>query len=191
MLAYAEDPCGAENGFSGREIMAEFRSATGLPTATNMIATDWRELKHAVQLHAVDIPLADPHFWTMQGSVRVAQLCHEWGLTWGSHSNNHFDISLAMFTHVAAAAPGKITAIDTHWIWQDGQRLTKEPLRIADGTIRVPDRPGLGIEIDMEQVEQAHALYNQVGSGGRDDARAMQFLIPGWRFDNKRPCMVR
>ncbi|HZQ44612.1 MAG TPA: enolase C-terminal domain-like protein [Acidobacteriaceae bacterium] len=191
VLAYAEDPCGAENGFSGREIMAEFRSATGLPTATNMIATDWRELKHAVQLHAVDIPLADAHFWTMQGSVRVAQLCQQWGLTWGSHSNNHFDVSLAMFTHVAAAAPGKITAIDTHWIWQDGQRLTKEPLQIEDGTIRVPDRPGLGIEIDMEQVEQAHALYNEVGSGGRDDASPMQSLIPGWKFDNKRPCMLR
>lgn len=191
VLAYAEDPCGAEDGFSGREIMAEFRSATGLPTATNMIATDWRELKHAVQLHAVDIPLADPHFWTMQGSVRVAQLCQQRGLTWGSHSNNHFDVSLAMFTHVAAAAPGKITAIDTHWIWQDGQRLTKEPLQIENGMIRVPDRPGLGIEIDMEQVKQAHALYNEVGSGGRDDARAMQSLIPGWKFDNKRPCMLR
>ena len=191
VLAYAEDPCGAENGFSGREIMAEFRAATGLPTATNMIATDWRELKHAVQLNAVDIPLADPHFWTMQGSVGVAQLCQERGLTWGSHSNNHFDISLAMFTHVAAAAPGEITAIDTHWIWQDGQRLTKEPLQIRDGRISVPDRPGLGIEIDMEQVERAHALYNEVGSGARDDARAMQFLIAGWQFDNKRPCMVR
>lgn len=191
VLAYAEDPCGAEKGFSGREILAEFRHATGLPTATNMVATDWRELKHAVQLHAVDIPLADPHFWTMQGSVRVAQLCQEWGLTWGSHSNNHFDISLAMFTHVAAAAPGKITAIDTHWIWQDGQRLTKEPLRIEEGSIRVPDRPGLGVEIDFEQVERAHALYNKVGCGARDDARTMQFFIPGWQFDNKRPCMVR
>ena len=105
VLAYAEDPCGAENGYSGREVMAEFRRATGLPTATNMIATDWREMGHAIQLHAVDIPLADPHFWTMQGSVRVAQMCRDWGLTWGSHSNNHFDISLAMFTHVAAAAP--------------------------------------------------------------------------------------
>jgi glucarate dehydratase len=191
VLAYAEDPCGAEKGFSGREILAEFRRATGLPTATNMVATDWRELKHAIQLQAVDIPLADPHFWTMEGSVRVAQLCREWGLTWGSHSNNHFDVSLAMFTHVAAAAPGKITAIDTHWIWQDGQRLTKEPLRIQDGRIRVPERPGLGVEIDLEQVERAHALYNQVGSSARDDARAMQFLLPGWQFDNKRPCMVR
>jgi len=191
VLAYAEDPCGAENGYSGREVMAEFRRATALPTATNMIATDWREMGHAIQLHSVDIPLADPHFWTMQGSVRVAQMCHEWGLTWGSHSNNHFDISLTMFTHVAAAAPGKITAIDTHWIWQDGQRLTKEPFRIEGGRIAVPDKPGLGVEPDLEQIEAAHAVYNTMDLGGRDDARAMGYLIPGWKFDNKRPCLIR
>jgi len=191
LLAYVEDPCGAEKGYSGREILAEFRRATGVPTATNMIATDWRELGAAIQLQAVDIPLADPHFWTMQGSVRVAQLCDAWGLTWGSHSNSHFDVSLAMFTHVAAAAPGKITAIDTHWIWQDGQRLTKEPLRIVDGCVAVPERPGLGIELDMAQVEKAHRLYTSLDLSGRDDARAMQYLIPGWKFDNKRPCLVR
>lgn len=191
VLAYAEDPCGAENGYSAREVMAEFRRATGLPTATNMIATDWRQMGHAIQLNSVDIPLADPHFWTMQGSVRVAQMCHEWGLTWGSHSNNHFDISLAMFTHVAAAAPGKITAIDTHWIWQDGQRLTKEPFQIVDGLVTVPDKPGLGIEVDMMQIEKAHQLYKEMGLGARDDAKAMQYLIPGWKFDNKRPCLVR
>ena len=190
VLAYAEDPCGAEQGFSGREIMAEFRRATGLPTATNMIATDWRELKHAVQLNAIDIPLADPHFWTMQGSVRVAQFCREWGLTWGSHSNNHFDISLAMFTHVAAAAVGRVTAIDTHWIWQDGQRLTKDPLQIAGGKLKVPDRPGLGVEIDIEQIERAHSLYSSMSLGARDDAKAMQFLMPGWKFNPKRPCLV-
>ena len=190
VLAYAEDPCGAEQGFSGREVMAEFREATRLPTATNMIATDWRELRHALQLNAVDIPLADPHFWTMQGSVRVAQMCQERGLTWGSHSNNHFDISLAMFTHVAAAAPGRVTAIDTHWIWQDGQRLTLDPLRIVDGRIIVPDRPGLGIEVDREQIDSAHALYKAMGLGGRDDAKAMQFLVPDWKFDPKRPCLL-
>jgi glucarate dehydratase len=191
VLAYAEDPCGAEEGFSGREVMAEFRRATGLPTATNMIATDWRQLAHALALQAVDIPLADPHFWTMAGSVRVAQTCRDWGLTWGSHSNNHFDVSLAMFTHVGAAAPGNVTAMDTHWIWQDGQRLTKEPLRIVDGHIAVPAKPGLGIELDMAEVEKAHALYRQHGLGARDDALAMQYLVPGWKFDPKRPCLVR
>ncbi|WP_312335736.1 glucarate dehydratase [Anaerospora hongkongensis] len=192
VLAYAEDPCGAENGYSGREVMAEFRRATGLPTATNMIATDWRQMGHTIQLHSVDIPLADPHFWTMQGSVRVAQMCHEWGLTWGSHSNNHFDISLAMFTHVGAAAPGKIAALDTHWIWQEGQeRLTKEPFKIIGGMVAVPDKPGLGVEIDMGQVEKAHQVYQKMGLGARNDAIAMQYLIPNWQFNNKQPCLVR
>ena len=191
LLAYAEDPCGAENGYSGREVLAEFRRATGLRTATNMVATDWRQLAHAVQLQSVDIPLADPHFWTLSGSVRVAQLCDAWGLTWGSHSNNHFDISLAMFTHVAAAAPGRITPVDTHWIWQEGQRLTREPLRIEHGAVQVPKLPGLGVELDMEQVQAAHELYKRVGSGARDDSAAMRYLIPDWRFDPKRPCLVR
>jgi glucarate dehydratase len=171
--------------------MAEFRRATGLPTATNMVATDWRQMVHALSLQSVDIPLADPHFWTMAGSVRVAQTCRDWGLTWGSHSNNHFDVSLAMFTHVAAAAPGKVTAIDTHWIWQDGQGLTKEPLQIVGGMVQVPKKPGLGVELDMVKVEAAHQLYLQHGLGARNDAQAMQYLIPGWTFDNKRPCMVR
>jgi glucarate dehydratase len=191
VVAYAEDPCGAEDGFSGREVMAEFRRATGLPTATNMVATDWRQLSHALSLQSVDIPLADPHFWTMAGSVRVAQTCRDWGLTWGSHSNNHFDVSLAMFTHVGAAAPGKVTAIDTHWIWQDGQRLTKEPLKIVNGHVAVPKKPGLGVELDMAEVEKAHQLYRQHGLGARDDAAAMQYLVPNWTFNPKRPCMDR
>jgi glucarate dehydratase len=191
VVAYAEDPCGAEDGFSGREVMAEFRRATGLPTATNMVATDWRQMAHSLALQSVDIPLADPHFWTMAGSVRVAQTCRDWGLTWGSHSNNHFDISLAMFTHVGAAAPGKVTAIDTHWIWQDGQRLTKDPLKIEGGYVQVPKKPGLGIEIDEGELAKANALYQQHGLGARDDAIAMQFLVPGWKFDPKKPCLVR
>ena len=192
VLTYAEDPCGAEQGFSGREVMAEFRRATGLPVATNMIATNWREMGHAVMLNAVDIPLADPHFWTLSGAVRVAQLCDDWGLTWGCHSNNHFDISLAMFTHVGAAAPGNPTAIDTHWIWQEGDcRLTKNPLEIKNGKIAVPDAPGLGVELDWEQVQKAHEAYKRLPGGARNDAGPMQYLIPGWTFDRKRPVFGR
>ena len=192
VLAYAEDPCGAEQGYSGREVMAEFRRATGLPVATNMIATNWREMNHALMLQSVDIPLADPHFWTLSGAVRVGQLCHEWGLTWGCHSNNHFDVSLAMFTHVGAAVPGTPTAIDTHWIWQEGgQHLTHEPPQIKNGQIAVSDRPGLGISLNWDAVERAAALHRSMPSGRRDDGLAMQYLIPDWRFDRKRPCMVR
>lgn len=192
ILTYCEDPCGAEGGFSGREILSEFRRATGLPTATNMIATDWRQMANSILLQSVDIPLADPHFWTMQGSVRVGQLCNMYHLTWGSHSNNHFDISLAIFSQVAAAVPGRVTAIDTHWIWQEGiEHLTKNPFQIVDGYIKIPDKPGLGIEPDLDQIKKANLLYKEKCCGNRDDAAAMQFLIPGWQYDNKRPCLVR
>ncbi|NCB62526.1 MAG: glucarate dehydratase [Clostridia bacterium] len=192
ILTYCEDPCGAEKGFSGREVLAEFRRATGLPTATNMIATDWRQMCHSIALQSVDIPLADPHFWTMEGSVRVGQMCDNFGLTWGSHSNNHFDISLAMFTHVGAAVPGRVTAIDTHWIWQEGiERLTKVPPKIVDGCIAVPEKPGLGIEVDREQILAANKVYNENCLGARDDAVGMRCYYPDWKFDPKRPCMVR
>jgi glucarate dehydratase len=189
VLAYAEDPCGAENGRSGCEVLAEFRRATGIPTATNMVATDFPGLIEAIRLEAVDISLADCHFWTMRGAVRVSELCRLWDLTWGSHSNNHFDVSLAMMTHVAAAAQGRVTPIDTHWIWQVGQRLTRQPLEIRGGRIEVPDAPGLGVELDWQKVQQAHDLYKCRGIGQRDDSVAMQFLRPGWKFDPKRPCL--
>ena len=192
ILTYCEDPCGAENGYSGREVLSEFRRATGLPTATNMIATDWRQFGHSLELQSVDIPLADCHFWTMSGAVRVGQLCDEFGLTWGSHSNNHFDISLAMIAHVGAAVPGNPTAIDTHWIWQEGiERLSVDPMKIEDGHIALTGKPGLGIEVDRAQVEKAHQLYVDQKLGARDDAEGMQFLIPGWKFDPKSPALVR
>lgn len=192
IAAYIEDPCGAEDGFSGREVMAEFVKATGIPTATNMVATDWRQMQHSVALHSVTIPLADPHFWTMQGSVRVAQMCHDFGMTWGVHSNNHFDISLAMVAHAAAAAPGDINACDTHYIWQDGQALTENPYIIRDGVIHIAkDSVGLGIKPDLAAIKKAHQLYLDKNLGARDDAAAMQYLIPDWTFDNKKPSLVR
>lgn len=192
ILTYAEDPCGAEEGFSGREILAEFQQATGIPTATNMVDTDWRQMHHSITLNSVSIPLADPHFWTMEGSVRVAQLCHEFGLNWGIHSNNHFDISLAMVANAAAAAPGNIYAIDTHWIWQDGQYLTKNPYQITNGQLTVPkSNEGLGVEIDLDAIKAANKLYIDNNLGARDDAKTMQYLIPNWKFDPKKPAFVR
>lgn len=191
VLTYVEDPCGPEAGYSSREVMAEFKNAVKLPVATNMIATDWRQFYHAAALKSVDIVLADPHFWGFGGSVRMAQILNDWGLTWGSHSNNHFDITLTAFAHVAAAAPGAPTALDTHWIWQDGQNLLKDTPQIVDGYLQVPEKPGLGVTIDMGRVLEANRLYKKLPTHDRDDAMAMQYLIPGWKFDSKKPCLVR
>lgn len=191
ILSYVEDPCGPESGFSSREIMAEFKNATNMPVATNMIATNWRQFYHAAALKSVDIVLADPHFWGLEGSLRMAQLLNDWGLTWGSHSNNHFDITLATFAHVAAAVPGTPTALDTHWIWQDGQNLLNDTPLITDGYLQVPKGPGLGVTLNMERVMEANHLYRKLENHDRDDAMAMQYLIPGWNYDSHRPCLVR
>lgn len=191
ILTYIEDPCGPEAGYSSREVMAEFKNAVSLPVATNMIATDWRQFYHSAALKSVDIVLADPHFWGFGGSVRMAQILNDWGLTWGSHSNNHFDITLTAFAHVAAAAPGNPTALDTHWIWQDGQNLLHDTPAIVDGFLEVPQKPGLGVTIDMERVMEANAWYNSLPSHDRDDAMAMQYLIPDWKYNCKKPALVR
>jgi len=191
ILTYVEDPCGPEKGFSGREIMAEFKNAVHIPVATNMIATNWRQFYHAAALKSVDIVLADPHFWGLEGSLRMAAVLNEWGLTWGSHSNNHFDITLATFAQVAAAVSGCPTPLDTHWIWQDGQDLLIDAPKIKDGYLEVPEGPGLGVTLNMERVMEANRLYNQLGSHDRNDAMAMQYLIPNWKYDSKMPCLVR
>ncbi|WP_462271524.1 enolase C-terminal domain-like protein [Ligilactobacillus agilis] len=190
-LTYAEDPCGPENGFSGREVLSYYKNATNKPVATNMVATDWKQLYPALNMKSVDIVLADPHFWGIEGSLRVASILNDWNLTWGSHSNNHFDITLALYAQVAAAAPGNTTPIDTHFIWQDGQQLCDNALAIKDGYITIPKRPGLGIEINEEKLAAAHELYEKLEFHGRDDAKAMQYLIDDWKFDPKKPTLVR
>lgn len=191
VLTYVEDPCGPEGGFSGREIMREFKNATGFPVATNMIATDWRQFYHTVSLNACDIILADPHFWGFDGAVRMSQLLESWGLTFGIHSNNHFDITLAAFAQVGAAAVGEPAPLDTHWIWQDGQNLLTDTPQIVGGKLQVPQGPGLGVHLNMDRVMEANALYNRLPTHDRDDGMAMQYLIPGWIYDHKRPCLVR
>ena len=191
VITYVEDPCGPEAGYSGREIMREFKNAVQLPVATNMIATDWRQFYHTASLNACDIILADPHFWGFDGAVRLSQLLDAWGLTWGIHSHNHLDVTLAAFAHVGAAAVGDPAPIDTHWIWQDGQNLLDDTPQIAGGFLQVPEGPGLGVHLNMEKVTAANALYRRLPSHDRNDAAAMQYLIPGWTYDHKKPCLVR
>lgn len=191
LITYVEDPCGPEDGFSGREIMREFKNATNLPVATNMIATNWRQFYHTVLESACDIILADPHFWGFEGTIRMSQLLEQFGLTWGIHSNNHFDITLAAFAQVGAAAVGNIAPVDTHWIWQDGQNLLLDTPEIRNGKLILPSSPGLGVHINRKRVEEARRLYESLEKHDRDDAEYMQYLIPGWKYYSKRPCLCR
>jgi len=189
-LAYVIDPCAAEQGYSDREILAEFRRATSILTASNLCAGNWRQMAQAHRLGSLDIPMLELHRWGMQAAVRAAHICHEWGLNWGLQETTHFDISLAMLVQTAAASPSATIALGTHWIHQEGiERLTHEPLQIEDGAIRVPEKGGLGVEPDMEQIRKAHDLHKRMGSKIAHQGGVMQFLVSGWSYDPKRPSL--
>ncbi len=190
-LTYIEDPCGPQDGFSGREIMSFYKNQTNMPVATNMIATDWKQIYPSLMMKSVDIVLADPHFWGINGSLRIASIFRDWGLTWGSHSNNHFDITLALYAQTGAAAVGNVTPLDTHYIWQDGQELCDDAFKIREGKIRIPHKPGLGITLNHEKLTKAHNQYMTLKNHDRDDSMAMHYLIPNWKYDHKKPALVR
>ncbi|WP_225360706.1 enolase C-terminal domain-like protein [Ligilactobacillus salivarius] len=191
LLTYVEDPCGPENGFSGREILSYYKNETHKAVATNMATVSWKQMYPTLLMKSVDIVLADPHFWGIEGSLRVADILNEWNLVWGSHSNNHFDITLALYAQTAAAAPGNITPVDTHFIWQDGQQLCDDAFEIKNGCIEIPNKPGLGININDEKLAKAHALYEKLKFHERNDTIAMQYLIKDWKFDSKKPTLCR
>jgi glucarate dehydratase len=180
MLAYVEDPCRGEHGRAGGDVMADFKHATGIPTATGLTSADWQHMAHSYLPGTVEMCVVDPHAWTMQEAVRFAQLCRDWRLTWSLSADRHFDVSLAMSVHAAASAPGNVAAVDTPRIWQEGrERLTREPLQIVGGQIMVPDRPGLGVEPDMDRIMMAHELYERVARHADDDWASMPQAVAG------------
>ena len=112
-------------------------------------------------------------------------------ISYFKNSNNHFDITLAAYAQVAAAAAGEPTALDTHWIWQDGQNLLTDTPQISDGYLEVSIKGGLGVTLNVKRLEEAHQLYTRLSYHDRNDAVAMQYLIPDWKFDSKKPALVR
>ena len=180
ILAYAEDPCGAEGGFSGREVMAEFRAATEIRPQTNMVATDHGNRNTPSRSRRTS---HSPIRTSDDGrSVAVSELASA-----RAYVGPAFQQPLTSRSR-CARAPRLRSATSrpsTHWIWQDGAHLTRAP-DDYERRHRRADDARLGVELDTARVEAAHRLYQEHGLGARDDADAMQFLSAGWTFDPKR-----
>lgn len=175
LLEYLEDPT------PGMEGMADVARQVDVPLATNMVVTSLAHLPEAVRLGAVQVILADHHYW---GGLRATQtlgaICATWGLGLSMHSNSHLGISLAAMSHVAATIPNLTYACDTHYPWQEEDVLEGGRLTIERGAVRVSDRPGLGIELDRVALERLHRQYVECGIRERDDVGEMRKYDPGW-----------
>jgi glucarate dehydratase len=175
LLEYLEDPT---EGIPG---MAQVAAATPMPLATNMCVVTQAHLAPAIEQRAVRVVLADHHFWAgAHGCLRLAAVCDAFGLQVSMHSNSHLGISLAAMTHVAAATPGITYACDTHTPWQDGTDVVLEPLPITGGAVAVPDRPGLGVDLDPDALARLHENYLRCGITRRDDIGYRRQVEPGF-----------
>ena len=177
-LEYYEDPT------PGLEGMAELHRRTGLRLATNMVVTDFQEFRRSLAQNSVQIVLADHHYWGgLRDTQTLARMCETFGLGVSMHSNSHLGISLMAMTHVAASVRNVGYACDTHYPWQepDEEVIKGGKLPIRNGCVTLTDAPGLGVEIDREQLRKLHELYLACGIRERDDVRQMRRYKPGWK----------
>ena len=180
LLEYLEDPVGS------LAEMAEVATFSPMPLATNMVTVAFGHLPETVRLGAVQVVLADHHYWGgLRATQHLAQFGRVFGLGISMHSNSHLGISLAAMTHVGAATPNLAYACDTHYPWQVEEVIEGGKLAITNGAVMVPDGPGLGVKLDRAALARLHRQYLECGIRRRDDAAEMRKHQPD--FDPTRP----
>ncbi|MEU3766582.1 enolase C-terminal domain-like protein [Amycolatopsis keratiniphila] len=181
VLEYLEDPT------PGIEGMARVAEKANMPLATNMCVVRFADIEPAFRQRAVGVILSDHHYW---GGLRDTQAlsitaeCFDVGLS--MHSNSHLGISLAAMVHVAAATPHLTYACDTHWPWKTADVIAPGALEFADGAVAVPDKPGLGVELDPDALARAHEDYVRSGQTKRDDVTYMRKFVGSFEPNTAR-----
>lgn len=181
ILEYLEDPV------RGQANMATVRKALKTPLATNMCTTSFADIPNSIALGSEDIILSDHHFWGgLRSSITLAGICETFGRGLSMHSNSHLGISLAAMVHLGAALPQLPYALDTHYPWQSDEIITAGRFKFEEGSVAVPQEPGLGVELDRKALASLHQNYLACGLTKRDDETEMQKVQPGWKFQSVR-----
>ena len=177
ILEYLEDPT------RGQEGMAAVRKALKIPLATNMCTTSFEDIPGSVKLGSEDIILSDHHFWGgLRESTALGKICQTFDRGLSMHSNSHLGISLIAMVHMAAAIPNLTYDLDTHYPWQSEEVIKGGRVKFEEGNVAVPTKPGLGISLDRNQLQQLHENYLRCGIKRRDDTSEMKKLQPDWEF---------
>jgi glucarate dehydratase len=181
---YLEDPTAGIHG------MAEVRKrllekGINVPLASNVAVTCFSDIPSSVAWDAVQIILCDHHYWGGMRQVQhLARLAETFNIGLSMHSNSHLGISLMAMAHVAAATPHLTYACDTHYPWQSekDEVVKGGKVPIKDGCVTITDKPGLGVELDYDQLEKGKERYRLVPYRKRDDEAEMRKHVdPDWK----------
>jgi glucarate dehydratase len=181
---YLEDPTAEIAGMA--TVRRQLREAgITTPLASNVAITSFADIPESVKQDAVQVVLCDPHYW---GGLRQVQhlgkLCRTFGLGMSMHSNTHLGVSLMAMAHVAATTPHLTYACDTHYPWQQARDeiVAGGRVPIRNGVVRIPDKPGLGVELDYDQLARGRERYAKCPYRKRDDEAEMRKHVdPQWR----------
>ena len=181
---YLEDPCATLEGMA--EVRSRLRKeGIDMPMASNVAVTCFEQVVECHGRDAVQVVLSDPHYWGgIRALQRLSDMCETLGLGVSMHSNNHLGVSLMTMAHAAAAAPHILYACDTHYPWQTERDEVVEGGRIpfTNGCVRIPDKPGLGVSLNYDQVERGKRIYEKLPYRKRDDEAEMRKHVdPNWK----------
>ena len=180
---YLEDPAAGIDGMAAvRKGLLE--RGVDTPLASNVAVTSFAHMPEAIEQDAVQVVLCDHHFWGGMRQVQhLGKLCQTFGIALSMHSNSHLGVSLMAMTHVAAATPNLTYACDTHYPWQWSDEIVAGGrVKIVDGKVRIPDKGGLGVELDYDQLARLEERYEKIPYRKRDDEAEMQKHVdPSWK----------
>jgi glucarate dehydratase len=168
---YLEDPTWGLHG------MRQVRAAVRVPLATNTVVVNFEQLATTVRDPAVDVVLLDTTFWGgIRACVRAAGVCETFQLGVAVHSSGELGVQLATMLHLGAVLPSLTFAADAHYHHLTDDVIAGGRFSYADGRIRVPDEPGLGVRLDPDKLAHYAELYRELGDYpyDRDPGR------PGW-----------
>ena len=181
---YLEDPCAGLDDLSTlrRQLLAE---GIDTPNASNVAVTSFAHLPENVSKDAVQVVLCDHHYWGGMRQVQhLGKICQVFGLGLSMHSNSHLGVSLMAMAHVAAATPHLTYDCDTHYPWQSGidEIVDGGRIPITNGCLSIPEKPGLGITLDHDQLARGRERYEKCPYRKRDDAAEMRkYVDPDWQ----------
>lgn len=181
---YLEDPTSTLEGMS--EVRKQLLLAeVTTPLASNVAVTSFADIPRSVELDAAQIVLCDSHYWGgMRRVQHLATMCRVFNLGLSMHSNSHLGVSLMAMAHVAAATPHLTYACDTHYPWQSevDEIIVGGRVPITGGCVTIPDKPGLGVELDYDQLARGRERYSKLTYRKRDDEAEMQKHVdPTWK----------
>ncbi|MEZ5364162.1 MAG: enolase C-terminal domain-like protein [Bryobacterales bacterium] len=180
---YLEDPAAGHRRHGG--------GAQGIAGQGHRYAARFERRRHAfahmpesIRQDAVQVVLCDHHFWGGMRQVQhLGKLCQTFGIALSMHSNSHLGVSLMAMAHVAAATPNLTYACDTHYPWQWSDEIVAGGrVKIVGGKVAIPNKGGLGVELDYDALARLKERYEKCAYRKRDDEAEMQKHVdPNWK----------